>query len=146
MSPTTSRMGHIKVASRYLQRPFAVKLIEELKETGHTDSQAEALVIRLFNKTASNEERFPPSIVRIFERTESAPMLALRRAAEIAVSVGCKEVTKEHAPQINEAIDIILRHITASVKQARPLTEGVARARSEEHTSELQSRENLVCR
>src|SRR5690606_41617284 len=48
------------------------------------------------------------------------------------------------APALGQGLDVVLHGVVADTCPA--FSDGLASGRSEEHTSELQSRENLVCR
>src|SRR3712207_8336395 len=70
-----------------------------------------------------------------------------RRAAVVLVAVAAVEALADRLDELRELAGVGLPRLLDDVAQpARRLAVRPARARSEEHTSELQSRQYLVCR
>src|SRR5207247_2855491 len=63
--------------------------------------------------------------------------------ALVAMSIGCGTATAQDASRITA---VTLYPGSATVERSARVTPGMTRLRSEEHTSELQSRVDLVCR
>src|SRR5690606_41550850 len=90
---------------------------------------------------------YPPVSLYIFNHTATSEIstLSLHDALPICSTLG---VTHSHevAPGITGFFKLELEGIDADDKAESSGIDGLDEARSEEHTSELQSRENLVCR
>src|SRR5690606_41474500 len=65
-----------------------------------------------------------------------------RPELRVRLSEACARLRSEH-PEVECVEDVVLEH---PVKALTSRSRGASLLRSEEHTSELQSRENLVCR
>src|SRR5690606_39901387 len=91
----------------------------------------------------------------VTERSADLPVKAERefRAAWIATVANINWPSKpglSTEEQKKEALDLLnflqQHNFNAAILQVRPQADALYQSRSEEHTSELQSRENLVCR
>src|SRR5690606_42072102 len=65
---------------------------------------------------------------------------------EVGVGERRVRVTPEHSPAANYGFDVTPARLVTALITERGVCGASAEGRSEEHTSELQSREKLVCR
>src|SRR5690606_18379127 len=101
---------------------------------------------RVWNEIAASEELVNPSFERLMKMNDEQILQALDEQAKVLEARGVPDSVivayQRMAPLLaeNEAISrYINRTGNTSLRDALP------EIRSEEHTSELQSRENLVC-
>src|SRR5690606_41009025 len=81
-------------------------------------------------------------------RSISPPAIMVRPSGEM-VNCTSERGAPSMLPRVTRAVAMLTEAIRFSASDAvwiQPPSEVTTRARSEEHTSELQSRENLVCR
>src|SRR5438067_9460142 len=79
-----------------------------------------------------------------FTDTATTEIYTLSLHDALPISSARSAVTK--SPETNSPAPVMKKHRSASPSQAMPTSAFCATTRSEEHTSELQSRFDLVCR